>query len=291
MSQTSINYPHLAQRLFNVPLALHPGKAEVVVAALADRFGLAKLFKPSGEVVNLASVDLDGAVEAAWTPYQVVQGVAIIPVHGTLVQKLGTLRPFSGMTGYDGIRANISMAANDDDVRAIVYDVDSGGGEVAGCFDLADAMFELRGHKPQWAILSESAYSAAYVLSSPADRIIVPRTGGTGSNGVISMHVDFSKALEEDGIDITLVTSGARKADGHFSKPLSKTALERLQADVDTMAELLFDTVGRNRGMAASKVRKTQAATYLGAQGVEIGFADAVMSPDAAFRALLDELG
>ena len=291
MSNPEINFPHLSQRLFNTPLALHEGKAEMVVAALADRFGLARLFKPSGEVVKLASVDLDTAAEAAWTPYQVVQGVAIIPSQGTLVQKLGTLRPFSGMTGYDGIRANISMAANDDAVRAIVYDIDSGGGEVAGCFDLADTMYELRGHKPQWAILSECAYSAAYVLASPADRIIVPRTGGTGSNGVISMHVDFSKALESDGIDITLVTSGDRKADGHFSKPLSKAALERLQADVNTMAELLFETVGRNRGMAASKVRKTKAATYLGAAGVDIGFADAVMAPDAAFHALLKKLG
>lgn len=291
MRQTGVNYPHLAQRLFNTPLALHPGKAEVVVAALADRFGLAKLFRPSGEAVALASVDLSDQVEAAWTPYQVVQGVAIIPVQGTLVHKLGTLRPFSGMTGYDGLRANISMAAEDDAVRGIVYDIDSGGGEVSGCFDLVDAMADLRGHKPQWSILSECAYSAAYAIACATDKIIVPRTGGTGSVGVISMHVDFSQALAEEGIEVTLITYGDRKGDGHFSKSLSKTARARLQADVDTMGDLFTDTVARYRGMAVSKVRQTQAATYLGAQGVDIGFADAVMSPDAAFHALLQELG
>lgn len=289
MSQTA-NLPHLAQRLFNTPLALHPGKAEVVVAALADRFGLSKLFRPSGEAVALASIDLDSQVEAAWTPYQVVQGVAIIPVEGTLVQKLGSLRPFSGMTGYDGLRANLSMASEDDAVRGIVFDIDSGGGEVSGCFDLVDAIHDLRGHKPMWSILSESAYSAAYALACATDRIIVPRTGGTGSVGVISMHVDFSQALSEEGIEVTLITYGDRKGDGHFSKSLSKAARERLQADVDTMGDLFTDTVGRYRGMAVSKVRKTQAGTYLGAQGVDIGFADTVMAPDAAFRALLKEL-
>ncbi|EHV0233294.1 S49 family peptidase, partial [Salmonella enterica] len=36
-----MNLPHLAQRLFNTPLALHPRKAEVVMAALAERFGIA----------------------------------------------------------------------------------------------------------------------------------------------------------------------------------------------------------------------------------------------------------
>lgn len=287
----SPNFPHLAQRLFNTPIAILPGKAEVVMAALADRFGLAKLFRPSGEAVALSGFDLHDVAEAAWTPYQVVEGVAIIPVQGTLVQKLGSLRPYSGMTGYDGLRANLSMAMEDDAVRAVVFDIDSGGGEVAGCFDLVDMIHDARGDKPMWSILSEAAYSAAYALASATDRIIVPRTGGTGSVGVICMHVDFAQALKEAGINVTLLTYGARKGDGHSSQPLSDPAMARMQADVDAMGELFVDTVARNRRMAASRVRKTEAATFLGAQGVEIGFADAVMAPDAAFRALLDELG
>ena len=121
--------------------------------------------------------------------------------------------------------------------------------------------------------------------------MIVPRTGGTGSVGVICAHVDFSKALTDNGINVTLITYGARKADGNEYLPLSKEALDRFQADVDTMGELFVDTVARNRGMAASKVRATQASTYLGANGVNIGFADAVMAPDAGFHSLLAELG
>lgn len=286
------NYPHLAQRLFNTPLAITPGKVEIVMAALADRFGLAKLFRPSGEVVMFSS-DWDGGDSAPASPhgYDVVAGVAVIPVQDTLVQKLGTLRPYSGMTGYDGIRANFSMALDDDAVKAIVLDIDSPGGEVSGCFDLVDAIYAARGRKPVWAILTESAYSAAYAIASATDRIIVPRTGGTGSVGVICAHVDFSKALESAGIAVTLITYGDRKADGNEFSPIDKAALARFQACVDEMGNLFVATVARNRNISAAKVRATQADTYMGAAGVAIGFADAVMAPDEAFRSLLAELG
>ncbi|CAE6858377.1 hypothetical protein R75461_07844 [Paraburkholderia nemoris] len=98
-----------------------------------------------------------------------------------LVQKLGTLRPYSGMTGYDGIRANLSMALAHDAVRAIVLDMDRPGGEVAGCFDLADAIYAARGQKPAWVIFTESAYSAAYSLTSACERICRVQAGPAAS--------------------------------------------------------------------------------------------------------------
>lgn len=286
------NYPHLAQRLFNTPLALLPSKGEMVMAALADRFGIARLFRAGGQPVTLSDA-LDGDFSSprdSPSGYDVVAGVAVIPITGTLVAKLGKLRPYSGMTGYDGIRANISMALEDPAVRAIALDVDSPGGEVAGCFDLVDAIYAARGHKPIWAILSESAYSAAYAIASACDRITVPRTGGTGSVGVICMAVEFSRALESAGVTVTIFMYGDRKADGNEYSPMEKAARERFQADVDAMGELFVQTVARNRALAVSRVRSTQATTFLGASGVEIGFADAVMAPDEAFRSLLAEL-
>lgn len=283
--------PHLAQRLFNVPIAIAPHKAEIVMAALADRLGIARLFRPSGEIVMLGGDFAYDGEPAADTAYEVVNGVAIIPISGTLVNKLGSLRPYSGMTGYDGIRVNLGMALQDDDVKAIVLDIDSPGGEVAGCFDLVDTIYEARGTKPIWAILTENAFSAAYAIASAADKIMIPRTGGLGHVGAILMHVDMSKALAASGMTVTLITYGDHKADGHPAQPLSKEALAALQAEIKTVGELFVKTVARNRNLSAAAVRGTQASTFLGAAGVEIGFADAVMAPDQAFRALLAELG
>ncbi|MDA8092341.1 MAG: S49 family peptidase [Betaproteobacteria bacterium] len=292
-----MNFPHLAQRLFNVPLAIHPRKAEVVMAALSERLGVSRIMRLDGNAVtpmagwNDGDEDFSASGRNPRAGYDLVEGVAVIQVQGTLVQKLGTLRPWSGMTGYDGIRQNFLTALSDPEVGAIALDIDSPGGEVAGCFDLVDTIHQARGQKPIWSILDESAYSAGYAIASAADRIVVPRTGGTGSIGVIAMHVDLSQALSAAGITVTVINYGERKADGAPEFPLSPEALERFQADIDTMGELFVETVARNRALPAAKVRDTQAATYLGASGVELGLADEVMAPDAAFLALLQALG
>jgi len=225
------------------------------------------------------------------TPYDLTQGVAVIDVSGTLVQKSSSLRPYSGMLGYNAIRHNFLSALDDKKVKAIALSIDSPGGEVSGVFDLADLIYESRSIKPTLAILNESAYSAAYALASACEQITVPRTGGTGSVGVICMHVDQSKAIDKAGLTVTIIKYGDRKADGNQFNPLSKEALDRYQAEVDEMGELFVATVARNRNLSADVVRKTQATTFLGAAGVEIGFADAVMAPDEAFRSLLKELG
>lgn len=285
---------HLCQRLFNVPLAIKPDKAEVIIAALAERLGIASMVRLNGDAVALESLALFDEPEFRSVRndpgYDIAGNVAVIPVHGTLVQKTGALRPVCGMTGYDGIRQSFLTAIEDPEVQAIVLDVDSPGGEVSGCFDLVDTIYGARGNKPIHAILSENAYSAAYALASAADRITVPRTGGTGSIGVICMHVDFSQALTSAGFKVTFIQYGDRKADGHPEIPLSKEALARFQSDINIMGELFVETVARNRNIAASKVRGTEAATYLGSDGVELGLADQVAAPDAAFRALLAEL-
>ncbi|VVE55498.1 serine peptidase [Pandoraea communis] len=290
------NYPFAAARIFDVPLAIHPAKGQVIAKALASRFGISDVEFAGGApavVTPMAYDEWDDGPSGSSdeTPYDLHEGIAIIDVSGTLVQKSSNLRPYSGMLGYNAIRHNFIDALNDKKVRAIALSIDSPGGEVAGCFDLADLIYESRSVKPTLAILSESAFSAAYALASACEQITVPRTGGTGSVGVICMHIDQSKAIDRAGLAVTIIKYGDRKADGNQFNPLTKEALERFQSDVDEMGELFVATVARNRNLPVETVRKTQATTFLGAAGVEIGFADAVMAPDEAFRSLLAELG
>ncbi|PRZ56174.1 signal peptide peptidase SppA [Paraburkholderia fungorum] len=290
------SYPFAAARIFDVPLAIHPSKGQVIAKALASRFGIGDISFAGADplvIKPMAYDEWDEGPSSAYeeTPYDLSQGVAVIDVSGTLVQKSSNLRPSSGMLGYNAIRHNFLAALNDKAVKAIALSIDSPGGEVAGCFDLVDMIYNARSVKPTLAILSECAYSAAYALASACEQITVPRTGGTGSVGVICMHIDQSKAIANAGMAVTIIKYGDRKADGNQFSPLSKEALRRFQDDVDEMGELFVATVARNRNLSADVVRKTQATTFLGAAGVEIGFADAVMSPDEAFESLLAELG
>lgn len=292
-------FGHLAQRLFNVPLAIHPKKAEIVMGALAERLGIVSVANTERLPASGFFYDDDddfgfGGPGATVTDpgYDLVEGLALIQVSGTLVQKLGSVRPFSGMTGYDGIREAFGAALLDDAVEGIVLQIDSGGGEVAGCFDLVDDIYAARGQKPIAAILDENAFSAAYAIASAADpgRIYVPRTGGTGSIGVICMHVDWSEALSKAGLRVTFIHYGERKTDGHPEIPLTPEALAAFQTDIDAMGDLFVQTVARNRGLDADKVRGFEAGTFQGAAGVAAGLADKVMAPAAALQVLLAEL-
>lgn len=264
----------MRQRFFDRPLAILPSRAQLLVDAF-------------NQIGAMEDYDFDAApIERK--PYDVVNGVAVIRVQGILVHQMSWFGAwFGGETTYSFLAAAIVAAMNDGDVRAVVLLVNSPGGEVAGCFDLVDGMFGLRGIKPIWAILDEEAYSAAYAIASAADRIIVPRTGGSGSIGVITMHVDVTGALEQWGVKVSTIQFGARKSDHYPTTPLSDEARARIQADIDTMGELFVDTVARNRGIESAKVRKTEAGIFLGANGLEQGLVDAVMAPDAAFLDLL----
>lgn len=273
-------------RFINTPLALWPGHSAVLMEMLRS---------PGDFVHSLVEVPREAQMAQAlevraerMRPYDLVDGVAIVPVQGILVH--GCTWWGWNETDYGSIGEMMLAALEDSEVRAIALHVNSPGGEVAGCFDLAETIYAMRGAKPIWAILDESAFSAAYALACCADRIIVPRTGGTGSIGVISMHVDITAALEKFGIKVTTIQFGDRKSDSYPTTPLSDTARERFQSDVDLMGEMFVDLVARNRGLAASKVRATQAGCFLGQAGVTEGLADEVLSPDEAFVSLREEI-
>jgi signal peptide peptidase SppA len=224
------------------------------------------------------------------TGYDLIAGVAVIPVTGVLVPTLGTMSHCEGATAYDALRARFLTALSDPAADAVAFTIDSGGGNVDSLFDLVDLIYSARAIKPTLAILSECAYSAAYAIASACEQITVPRTGGTGSIGIVAAHIDVSKMLENSGVKVTLLTYGAFKADGNEAQPLSDPAMARMQADINLLGELFVETVARNRGIPVDAVRKTEAGTFMGHAGVDAGLADRVMSPDAAFRELLRQL-
>lgn len=286
------SYPFTAARVFNTPLLIHPVKGRVIAQALAAQFGI-------------TSVEINGIqpLAGAWSDdadfseanepdrgYDLVQGVALIDVSGTLVHRNGGLRPYSGLLGYDSLTRTWLNALADPSVKAIAAVCNSPGGEVSGCFDFADLIYRTRGEKPTLAILDDMAFSACYAIASACEQISVPRTGGTGSVGVVAMHADMSKRLTAEGIKVTIFQYGDRKADGSECIALSDEAREHFQADINEIGQLFDETVARNRNMTTAAVRATQAGTYLGAAGAEMGFADAVMAPDEAFRSLLATL-
>ena len=149
-----------------------PGALACPLAALRAAGG--EILRPPGPVALAGD---GGPSHRGRRNYEIIDRVAIIPIFGILVQKLGFLDPACGFTGYDGIRLMVLTALEDRAVAGIALTIDSAGGEIGGLFDLADMIFAARERKPIWAILAETAASAAYALAAACSMVTIPRTG------------------------------------------------------------------------------------------------------------------
>lgn len=221
-------------------------------------------------------------------PYRMIGDAAVIPVSGMLLHKLN----FSGwgVTGYDFIHSMFDTALSDTSVKGIIFDVNSGGGQVDGAFELADHIFKNRAVKPSIAIVDSHAYSAAYLIASAAGSVTVPSTGGTGSIGVVTMHVDVSKALKDWGYEITFIHAGKHKVDGNPYEKLSSDVKDRIQTRIDATYDLFVSAVAKHRGLSEKIVRDTEALTYSASESQAVGLVDSVSSPKDAIANFVTKL-
>lgn len=226
---------------------------------------------------------------ARFRPYVVTNGVLQIPVKGMLLHDF----PWafgSWATGYIYIQKAFERGMDDSAVRGIALVCDSPGGEAAGNFDCVDKMYARRGEKPVRAFAAEVAYSGAYSIASVAHKLMVTRTGGVGSIGVVTTHVDVSKAVEDAGWKITFVFAGKHKVDGNPFQPLPEDVRARMQARVDGLYSLFVATVARNRRLKEEAVRATEALTFTADEAVSNGLADGIGSLDDAVAAFAADL-
>lgn len=311
---TAHQLSHVTQRMLNTPLAMHPSYGAMVVAAVHSRLGIDRLNLAGGEFrypgVQPPSSDraLDRELMAALAEdgkatarvgaenrdskrklFASEESVAIIPIEGTLMKSWG-LEPSSGATGYDGIEAKYVAAQADPEIKGIWMQIDSGGGEVAGLFPLVDLISSTTvrngGSKPVYAMISDYGYSAAYALASAADKVFLPETGGAGSVGVITMHANYGPYYEQNGVEVTIIRAGERKAKPHPLESIEATDLERIQGQIDSIRDMFATRVATNRGIPKSRVLKTEAVDYMGEDAKAIGFVDKIASDHQAWAIL-----
>lgn len=226
---------------------------------------------------------------ARYRPYVVKSGILMIPVKGVLLNDFGYALG-NWATGYTYIAKALDRGLADGEVKGIAFVIDSGGGHVAGNFDLVDRIYGSRDQKPIRAFAAEHAYSAAYSIASAASSITVSRTGGVGSIGVVTSHFDVSKAMDNEGYKITFIHFGKHKVDGNAYEPLPADVKERIQARIDALGQVFVSTVARNRGMTEKAVRDTEALTFIAEEAVSNGLADSIGSLDDAIVAFATDL-
>lgn len=221
-------------------------------------------------------------------PFAMVGQMAVIPVQGMLLNRFSGAWGYA--TGYDYIRMAYQAALADTGVKGIVFDVNSPGGDAQGCFEVCDVIRAGRKAKPSLAIVNANACSGAYAIASAAGSIAATPSARVGSIGVVTMHVDYSKALDESGIKVSFIFAGDHKVDGNPYEPLPKAVKDSIQARVDSLYAAFVGQVARNRGIEEKAVRKTEAAVYDAEGALEVGLIDRIQDASAAFAAFAEKL-
>lgn len=288
------HYLRTASLLFNQPLLLTPDMLDLGVRWANQTMSLniinlqvgpqapsPKLWYDDDETEHLARRSEEQRRTAIATT-----GIEVIPVHGVLVSRGAHLNPCENMTSYEGLRAQIKQAVADPMVERIVLDIDSPGGSAVGAFELAADIRAMSQQKPITGLVNFMAYSGGYLIGSACSELVVSRTSGVGSIGVIASHMDRSKMEEGLGVRVTTVFAGAHKNDLSPHEPLTEQSLRVLQDIVQESYELFVSAIADYRGLSIEVIRATEAALYRGQKGIAAGLADRLQSPQDA----VDEL-
>ena len=279
----------IADRVIGRPLLLHPAKAELIASVLAERIGIDPIIEPKAwssltEEFTLPLTDRPAMNRMIGEPvmvgrsilYRRVDGVAVVPVVGTLVNRGVVIgEDSSGFTSYESIGVQLKAALADPQVAAILLDIDSPGGEATGMFGLTQSIRTARAQKPITALIDDMGTSAAYGIASSATDVVVSPTSITGSIGVVLMHLDTSAEMAMKGRKPTLIYAGAHKVDAHPFGPLSENVKADLQREVDTFYARFVDQVSAGRpALTGDMIRATEARIFIGSEAIDRGLAD-----------------
>lgn len=263
-------YSHASSLFYGVPLCLLPSKAHEIhdfwtsklagaslnwenkAEAFAVRYyAAADRFADDGEIDELDM--LGGADDGPDTKR--AGAVAVIPIYGTISQRMNMFSEFSGGTSIQELTAAFRKAMNDNEVAAIVFDIDSPGGSSYGVAELGAEIRAARGRKPMLSVANSVEASAAYWLGSQADYNYATPGALVGSVGVYALHEDWSAHLAQEGVKPTFIQAGKNKTRANPYEPLSQDDAGYLQELVDDTYDQFVRAVAAGRRTSISAVK------------------------------------
>lgn len=285
--------PYLAHRLYNKPQLATPDYAALVSSLLAERMGVA------------APLDLAASEKPPERrPFSasLTDGVLTYPIVGGLVHRGDAFDASCGLQSYTHLENTLMRAVHDGwtvregdalrthEVKGILLDIDSPGGEAAGCFEFCDTLAEIGARVPIVALANTACCSAAYAIAASCSKVYAAPSARVGSVGVVTMHTDLSGAMAKKGVRVTFIHAGAMKAAGNSFEPLPEDVRVEIQASIDAMYSEFIDRVARRRPMSAEAIRATEARVYGADQALSLGLVDAVATYEQARTTLAAEV-
>lgn len=211
-------------------------------------------------------------------------GIAWIKVRGVIAES-NESGPFSGSNGASAVAKKIRQAAENENVKAIVVDINSPGGTVASVQNIYS---ELNAAKQKGkkivSLFRDVAASGGFYIAMASDKIIAEPGTITGSVGVIMQTSNVQGLLEKIGVTVTPVTSGKYKDIGSMYRPMT-------DAEKAILQDMVSDTYGQFKAAVAAGrpnvtpenlAEYTDGRVFTGQRAYDVGFIDALGGEEEA---------
>jgi len=274
-------------RIFDIltsPWAIVPDKLQEIQEIYATHL--------RGEKIDIKAVEamIGKPLNNEREPYQIINDVAVIPIHGIIAKRMNLFSQISGGVSTQILAGDIKDAIADPAIKGLLLDVDSPGGTVDGTEELAQVIFKAREEKPIVTYTDGMMASAALWIGSAAHKAYISGdTVSVGSIGVVASHVDYSEMEKREGVKTTEIYAGKFKRIASQYEPLSPEGRASIQESVDYIYSVFVETVAKHRGVSTETVLSDMAEgrQFIGRQAITAGLVDGVSTFDRLIHSTL----
>ena len=272
-----MKFAHLYQAVHFEPWLIEPTAHAAIAALLDRRLAEPLLLGDDGVLARIGIGKPDGKTDLFGNPLpemSVADGVARIPVMGTIGKGLGALEKSCGACSIDDVQGNVREAMNRPDVKGVLLDVNSPGGTIGGIPETAALIQACAAAKPVVSYIDGIGGSAAYWLASQATMVMAAPSAKVGSIGVYMPWVDRSRAAEMQGVKVDVIrnTGGTHKGMGVPGTSLTEAQRAHLQEQVDELFGMFKGSVLAARPNVAADALTGK--TFLAATALGKGLSD-----------------
>jgi protease-4 len=198
--------------------------------------------------------------------------------------------PCDAITSSEEVIWKLADAADNPNIKAVVLEIDSGGGSPVAAEEIAAAMKALG--KPSVAWVRESADSAAYWIASAADTVIASAGSDVGSIGVTQSYVDNANKNIKDGLTYNQLTTGKYKDTGTPDRALTADERTLIQRDLNITLQNFIQAIATNRHLPVAKVAAlADGSTMLGEMALQNGLIDQLGTKTEVWQKLEADIG
>ena len=217
--------------------------------------------------------------------------VGKVTVSGPITRKTGRPSPLSGPGGTtaDDVVEQIEAADEDEDVEALVVELNTPGGEVLPSDDIRRAAADFDG--PTVAYATDTCASGGYWIASGCDELWARDASLVGSIGVVGSRPNAAGLADKLGISYEQFTAGDYKDAGVPLREIEEDEREYLQGIIDGYYDQFVETVSEGRDMDPEEIRETEARVYLGDDAAEFGLVDELGTEDDVEDRIADLIG